>query len=118
MAKLRNNVIIFTGFFIWILAIGLVPRHVEFGKTIINAIGAFGFLCVALFLPNVENSRCFGRKSAIAWMSVLIYLSVDQLINVGFNDLTQLSLLLQIIPVIVSIGVYYMALKTLVKNEK
>ena len=99
------------GFLNWILAIGFVPRDIEFTKILINGIGAFGFFLVALLLPKYQNSRSFGRRTAIGWMSFLIYLVVENLLI--SQELVGVKLLLSVVPIVVAFGTYAIVVKIL-----
>lgn len=109
--KFRNRIVMLAGFLNWILAIGFVPRDIEFTKILINGIGAFGFFLVALLLPKYQNSRSFGRRTAIGWMSFLIYLVVENLLI--SQELVGVKLLLSVVPIVVAFGTYAIVVKIL-----
>ncbi len=115
-SKFKEKIIIFGGFLNWIFAIGFMPRNNEFGKALIDGVGAFGFFLVALCLPKDVTLRYFGRRAAIAWMSFLIYFSTDKLLHIWFSELDGFNILLLIVPIVVVFGMYLVVSKVLGKG--
>lgn len=72
-----GTLLVVAGFALWVIALCLFHEYKTWGIAGAHMIGASAFFAVACFLPDLQKTTFYSRKSAIgavgffAWLSIL-----------------------------------------------